>query len=98
MEGGAIVRLKRHCLRIENDLQGYQQLRWMVKMYGQATLMYNVTTRRLLALEGYQYGGGSFVFLGDYTEADLPRFSLQLIYDRLAEALEQRWELGWVNG
>lgn len=98
MEGGAIVRLNKHCLRIENDLQGYQQLRWMVKMYGQATLMYDVRTRRLLALEGYQYGGGLFVFLGDYTAVDLPRLSVQLIYDQLAEALEQRWELGWVNG
>lgn len=92
------MRLNRHCLRVENDLQGYQQLRWMVKMYGQVTLMYDVRSRRLLVLEGYQGADGSFVDLGAYTEADLPRLSLQLIYDRLAEALEQRWELGWVNG
>lgn len=92
------MRLNKHCLRIENDLQGYHQLRWMVKMYGQATLMYDVRTRRLLTLEGCQDGGGSFIFLGDYASVDLPKVSVQLIYDRLAEAMALRWELGWVNG
>lgn len=92
------MRLNKHSLRIENDLQGYQQLCWMIKLFGQATLMYNVQTRRLLSLENYQYGAGSFVFLGDFSYPDLPFLSLQLIYDRLADALEQRWELSWVNG
>lgn len=91
------MRLNKHCLRIENDMGGYRQLRWMVKVCGQATLMYDVRTRRLLALEGCQCADGSLVHLGVYTPADLARLNIQLIYDQLAEALEQRWELGWVN-
>lgn len=78
-------------------MQGYQQLRWMIKMFGHATLMYNVKTRRLLSLEGYQYGDGLFVFLGDYTLSDLPHLTLQSIYDQLADALVERWEQTWVN-
>lgn len=91
------MRLNRHCLRIENDLQGYQQLRFMIKMFGHVTLMYDVNTRRLRSFECYQYGGGSFVFLGDYTSADLSTLTLQSIYDQLADALYERWEQTWIN-
>lgn len=91
--------LNKHCLRIENDLEGYQQLRWMVKMRGLATLMYDVRTRRLLVLEGDQDAScGSIVRLFRCVPVDLSSLTLQTIYDQLAEVLERRWELGWVNG
>lgn len=92
------MRLNKHCLRVENDLEGYRQLRWAVKMWDCATLMYDVRSRRLLVLEGCQDADGSFVKLGYYVSDDLPRLSVQMIYDQLAEVLELRWELGWVNG
>lgn len=100
MRGGVTVHVNRHCLRIENDLEGYQRLRWAIKMWAWATLMYDTRTRRLLVLEGDQTVGpvGSLVRIGCYVSSDLPRLSVQSIYDQLADALEQRWELGWVNG
>lgn len=77
-----------HGLKIEFDVQGFQQLRRTVIAKGWATLFYDLRTRQLIVVEGDQTAGhSSFVRVGCYLLADLPSLSLQSIYDRLADVM-----------